>query len=103
MAMGGTEADEEYRKIQALQKDIQSLYLTKQQTLSQFNENTLVKDELDLLTETDTVYKQVGPALLKVEVEEAKGNVQKRLEFIEAEMKKIDNQIGNLYWIKFRD
>lgn len=92
--MSGSEADEEYQKMQLIQKDIQQLAFSKQQTLAQFNENTLVKDELDLLTDQDTVYKLVGPALLKVDVEEAKGNVQKRLEFIEAEMKKIDNQIG---------
>lgn len=92
--MSGSEADEEYQKMQLIQKDIQQLAFSKQQTLAQFNENTLVKDELDLLTDQDTVYKLVGPALLKVDVEEIKGNVQKRLEFIEAEMKKIDNQIG---------
>ena len=92
--MSTNEADEEYQKMQMIQKDIQILALSKQQTLAQFNENTLVKDELDVLTEEDTVYKLVGPALLKVDVEEAKGNVQKRLEFIETEMKKIDTQIG---------
>ena len=93
--MSGSEADEEYQKMQSIQKDIQQLAFSKQQTLAQFNENTLVKDELDLLTNQDSVYKLVGPALLKVDLEEAKGNVQKRLEFIETEMKKIDNQIGS--------
>ena len=40
------------------------------------------------------MYKLVGPVLMAVDLEESKGNVEKRLEFIEAEIKKIDNQVG---------
>ena len=50
--------------------------------------------ELDLLTEEEVVYKLVGPILMKVELEESKENVNKRLEFIEGEITKIDQQIG---------
>ena len=91
---------------QYLSSDIQQLYLRKQQILSQFNENTLVKgvrgwttefkkfllhslileQELDLLDEESAVHKLVGPILMKVELDEAKANVNKRLEFIESEI-----------------
>jgi prefoldin beta subunit len=74
--------------------DIQKLYVTKTTTLAQFNENTLVKGELDMLSESEAVYKLVGPVLMKVELEDAKENVSKRVEFIEAEIKKIDGQIA---------
>ncbi len=40
------------------------------------------------------VYKLVGPVLVDVELDEARENVKKRLEFIEAEIQKLDNSIG---------
>ena len=64
------------------------------QQLAQFNENTLVKGELDLLGDTDPVYKLVGPVLMKVDLDDAKENVAKRVEFIESEIKKIDANIS---------
>merc|ERR1719498_1501335 len=82
----------EYR---ALQGEIQTLFVTKQQSLSQLNENSLVKGELDLLDERNTVYKLVGPVLMKVDLDEAKQNVSKRIEFIEGELVKVDKQIAD--------
>ena len=52
-----------------------------------------VIQELDLLTEENKVYKLIGPALVGVDIVDAKQNVAKRLEFIETEIKKIDNQM----------
>lgn len=46
------------------------------------------------MAEEDKVYKLVGPVLMSVELEESKSNVSKRLEFIEAEIKKLDSAIG---------
>ena len=46
-----------------------------------------------MMTEGNKVFKMVGPALIPVELIEARQNVGKRLEFIEAEIKKLDNQI----------
>jgi chaperonin cofactor prefoldin len=96
--------------------EIQTLYGQKQKALSGYNENTLVKgvstgfkrfahfddnnqcncwlQELDILDDTVPVYKLVGPVLMKVELSEASQNVQKRLEFIEKEIEKLDNGIG---------
>jgi prefoldin beta subunit len=51
--------------------------------------------EMDMLDEDSKVYKLVGPVLMSVELEESKGNVAKRLEFIEAELKKADTAIAN--------
>ena len=48
-----------------------------------------------MLDEDSKVYKLVGPVLMSVELEESKGNVAKRLEFIEAELKKADAAIAN--------
>lgn len=53
-----------------------------------------MSQELDLLSEEDTVYKLVGPVLMKVDLEEAKHNVTKRMEFIESDMKRVDDIIA---------
>ena len=39
------------------------------------------------------VYKLVGPLLVKVEADEAKSNVEKRLEFIQGDIAKIEKLI----------
>eukprot|EP01090_Pellita_catalonica_P002713 TRINITY_DN12289_c0_g1_i1.p1 TRINITY_DN12289_c0_g1~~TRINITY_DN12289_c0_g1_i1.p1 ORF type:complete len:132 (-),score=33.54 TRINITY_DN12289_c0_g1_i1:243-638(-) len=56
-------------------------------TLSaQLKENELVKEELGMLSDKDTVYKLIGPILVKQELVEAKSNVNKRMEFIKSEL-----------------
>lgn len=46
----------------------------------------MVKQELDLVHDETKVYKMVGPVLLKQDLEEAKTNVNKRIEFINHEL-----------------
>ena len=48
----------------------------------------MVKTELNYLEEGDVVYKLVGPILVKENHEEAKLNVDKRIEFISKEIQK---------------
>jgi prefoldin beta subunit len=50
--------------------------------------------EMDMLDSETKVYKLVGPVLMSVELEESKGNVAKRLEFIETEIKRVDTAIA---------
>ena len=90
MAALSREVEDKLKTYRVLQADIQNIFGRKQQTLGQFNENTLVKGELDLLAEGSRVMKLVGPVLMSVELEEAKENVAKRLEFIEGEVQKLD-------------
>ncbi len=52
----------------------------------QENENDLVLNELKILGDDSTVYKLVGPALIKQDLDEARSNVEKRLQFIGDEM-----------------
>ena len=47
-----------------------------------------------MLPPDSQVMKLVGPILITVDLEEARENVGKRLEFIEAEVHKIDAAIG---------
>ena len=49
-------------------------------------ENDMVRQEFALLKEDAVVYKLVGPVLAKQDLSECKGNVQKRLEYIDKEI-----------------
>lgn len=72
---------------QKLQVQLQSLVEARQQLDSQLSENLQVQKEFKGLKEEENqVYKLVGPVLMKVEQEEAKTNVDKRIEFIKGEM-----------------
>lgn len=45
--------------------------------------NAAALQELERLDEDSTVYKQIGPAMIKQDLVEAQTNVSKRLEFIQ--------------------
>jgi len=86
----------EIEKYKALQKDLQKHMSARQQLDSQFNENTLVLDELKRLETDATVFKMIGPVLVKQEVEESKQNVQKRIDYISGEIKRHDTMIKDI-------
>lgn len=58
----------------------------RQQLDGQLNENIAVKKELDLLKGEDDVFKLIGPVLIKQDLDEAKQNVAKRMEYISSEL-----------------
>lgn len=89
-----TVVEDKLKQWRAIDSDVSTLFSQKQQALSQFNENTMVKGELDLLEDGGSVYKLVGPVLMNVDLAEAKENVAKRVEFIETEIKKLDAAIA---------
>lgn len=61
--------------------------LTQRQQLDgQLNENIMVKKELDLLKTDNQVFKLVGPVLVKQDLDEAKQNVNKRMDYIKSEL-----------------
>lgn len=80
-------------RYRALQDEVQVLATQRQTYAQQANENDMVKKELDLLDDEAKVYKLVGPVLLKQDVDEAKTNVNKRLEFINNELSKVNTKI----------
>ena len=66
--------------------DMRKTMGSRQQLESQLRENQIVKDELGILQPSNTVYKLIGPALVKQDLEEAKQTVEKRLDYITKEM-----------------
>ncbi|XP_072929267.1 prefoldin subunit 6 [Epargyreus clarus] len=96
-------AEEAQRKLQkeleifnGVQKEYHKAVAQKQQLDSQLNENKAVKEELMLLKKDSEVYKLIGPVLVKQDLEEARQNVAKRMEYINKEIKRSDGHISAL-------
>ncbi|XP_058095318.1 prefoldin subunit 6 [Magnolia sinica] len=79
-----------------LQKDIAKNHQVRKQYTIQLGENELVLKELDLLNEDANVYKLIGPVLVKQDLAEANANVRKRIEYISAELKRLDGTLQDL-------
>ncbi|BGP14841.1 hypothetical protein JCM10213_002720 [Rhodosporidiobolus nylandii] len=81
---------------QKLQNDYAKAVENRQRLDAQKTENEGVKKELATLTPENTVYKLVGPVLLKQDQADAKQNVDKRLEWIGGEIKRTETQLKDL-------
>lgn len=55
-------------------------------------ENDMVLSELKLLSDDATVFKKVGPCLIKQDMFEATSNVEKRIDYISQELGRIEHQ-----------
>merc|ERR1712198_753139 len=86
----------EVENYQKLQKDLQKVISARQQLDAQYNENKTVKDELDILKAPAKVYKLTGPVLVKQDLEEAKMTVQKRIDYIQEELKRHEKTITEM-------
>ncbi|KAI9643656.1 Prefoldin subunit 6 [Ciborinia camelliae] len=84
---------EEY---QQLQTDLQSSISSRQKLESQQQENKGVQKEFSALDSTSNIYKLVGPVLLKQDKTEAVMAVDGRLEFIEKEIKRVEQAIKEI-------
>ncbi|KAL9016979.1 MAG: hypothetical protein Q9185_005674 [Variospora sp. 1 TL-2023] len=84
---------EEYQK---LQTDLQSHISTLSTLSSQQTENSSVLSTLSTHPSTSSVYKKIGPVLLKQEKSEAETAVQGRLDFIANEMKRVEGVVAEM-------
>ncbi|KAJ3686309.1 hypothetical protein LUZ61_015473 [Rhynchospora tenuis] len=84
------ELESEANALSKIQKDISKNHQVRKQYTIQMGENELVLKELELLKEDANVYKLIGPVLVKQDLAEAKANVKKRIEYISAELKRLD-------------
>eukprot|EP00986_Skeletonema_menzelii_P018478 scaffold26645_cov150-Skeletonema_menzelii.AAC.17 len=78
---------------QKLEQEMLAHHQDLQTLISQRNENEMVK-EVRKKSSDATIYKQVGPVLLKNDLSDATDTVEKRLEFISGEIKKIEGFIS---------
>ncbi|KAL4561616.1 hypothetical protein LXL04_033786 [Taraxacum kok-saghyz] len=79
-----------------IQKDISKNHQVRKKYTIQLGENELVLKELDLLSEDANVYKLIGPVLVKQDLAEANANVRKRIEYISAELKRLDSTLQDM-------
>ncbi|KAI6205738.1 hypothetical protein M3Y94_00826400 [Aphelenchoides besseyi] len=86
--------DAELSKLRELEKQ-HTKYVSNRRILeTQLTENKMVKEELEFLVEGEVVMKLIGPTLLKQDTEEVKVNVNKRIEYIESEIKRLETTMG---------
>ncbi|XP_042308202.1 LOW QUALITY PROTEIN: prefoldin subunit 6 [Sceloporus undulatus] len=78
----------ELEKYQQLQKDISKCMNARQKLEAQLTEQRCERgfQELDFLDSSNSVYKLIGPVLVKQDMDEAKATVGKRREYITGEM-----------------
>ncbi|EFY93715.1 Prefoldin subunit 6 [Metarhizium acridum] len=81
---------DEYQK---LQQDLQNTVNSRQKLQSQQQENAGVFKEFEKLGEDETIYKLMGPVLLKQDKVEAESTVKGRLDFIAGEVTRLEAQI----------
>ncbi|KAF8349777.1 Prefoldin beta-like protein [Amanita rubescens] len=81
---------------QKLQLDLSNAVEARRKLEAQLSENELVKKEFEKLTPDNTVYKLIGPVLVKQDQSDAKNNVETRLEFIKSEIKRVEGQLKEL-------
>ncbi|PWN97129.1 Prefoldin, partial [Tilletiopsis washingtonensis] len=76
--------------------EMQQAVDSRQTLASQLSENVAVRKEFAALAPDAHVYKQMGPGLMKQDQAEARSNVEKRIEFIEAEIKRAETRLREL-------
>ena len=88
----------EVDKMKSIQREIQKNGAHRQQLEAQIRENKAVLTEIEPLAKENgdgKVFKLIGPALVPQDASEAKQTVDKRLQYIEAEAKRIDGLIAD--------
>ncbi|XP_062333063.1 prefoldin subunit 6 [Osmerus eperlanus] len=86
----------ELEKYQQMQKDVSKSMSARQKLEAQLTENNIVKEELDMLDNQNTVYKLIGPVLVKQDLDEAKATVAKRLEYINGEIQRYETLLKEM-------
>lgn len=75
------------------QTQLQELGAARSQLEAQLQENKIVLEEFGDLDESTPIYKLTGPVLMPQDFAEAKLNVSKRIEFIEGEIRRVEEKL----------
>ena len=90
---GGNPLETELNTFRTIQKEIGKVQGQIGTAGTQILENEMVLKELDLLEEDSSVFKLIGPVLVKQELVEVKNNVTKRVEFIKNDIKRLEGTV----------
>uniref|UniRef100_A0AC35TXL9 SAE2 domain-containing protein n=1 Tax=Rhabditophanes sp. KR3021 TaxID=114890 RepID=A0AC35TXL9_9BILA len=91
-----TALESRYKTMENLSKDRDTFVNKRTQLETQLTENKMVEKEFALLEGDAKVFKLIGPALVKQDLDESKQNVQKRLEYINGEIKRVEKALEEL-------
>ncbi|KAK9464059.1 Prefoldin [Lipomyces oligophaga] len=96
--MANAKDQAEYEKIldslRSIQLELSTFIETRQKLESQLQESLIVQKEFDILDQDSKIYKLIGPVLVPQDRQEAVMNVDKRLEFIQSEIKRTETKIA---------
>ena len=81
--------------MQSVKNEMQGLHVQRQTHVSQLQENSMAKEELELLSEDASVWKLIGPALVKQDKSEALDTVNKRLDFIRSTLERTEKELAD--------
>ena len=82
----------EAAEIKKIEQEYTKVVNGKRSLVDKKTENEMVLQELNLVTDSEaTVYKLVGPILVKQDLAEAKTNVKTRLDYITKEVDRMDH------------
>jgi prefoldin beta subunit len=84
--------DAQAAEMQKVQEHLAKLAENMSEYYRQKLENDMVFKELKLLSDDSTVFKKVGPCLIKQDMFEATSNVEKRIQYISQELSRIEDQ-----------
>ncbi|KAG9396304.1 Prefoldin subunit [Carpediemonas membranifera] len=84
-----------HEKLQNIEQCFTKLATDRETLIAQFNENKLVKNELAKMGEDSTIYKRTGSVLATTSVEEARSDVNSRIERIETSLDSVQEKITN--------
>lgn len=93
--MAQTPHQELVSEFQKLASGVDADLLVRRKLQTQLTENMLVKAEMDRLDDAKghEVFKQLGPALLRVDLDEAKEQVDSRLRLLNEEIQRVDQRV----------
>ncbi|KAJ3029894.1 UNVERIFIED_CONTAM: Prefoldin subunit 6 [Siphonaria sp. JEL0065] len=92
-ALTQQQLEKQVGEFQNLQKEYSKAVSSRSTLEAQLKENEMVKKEFDNIKDDATVYKLIGPVLVKQDRPEAAANVNKRIEYISGEIKRLETQI----------
>ncbi|CAD5123255.1 DgyrCDS11613 [Dimorphilus gyrociliatus] len=100
MAKAAEEIQRQFQKemdaFKANQVDSRKCLTARQQLEAQLTENKMVMEEMKLLDEDASLFKMIGPILVKQDFIEAKQNVDKRIEYITREISRQETSMKDL-------
>ena len=81
--------ENEMAQLKEMNSKLEQLGEPRQKVLQQLTENEMVQKELDILDDDNKVYKLVGPVLVLQDLDEAKQNLKRRLNYLTKQQESI--------------